>query len=129
MNGVVIHPDALGWETWDDPELAARSLVRWKLLISRQRTDSEAMCCGIAEIPPRAELVLHRHQPAEIYHVIGGEGVVEVAGVAHPVSTGSTIFIPADAPHRAACTGPVPLRFLFVFPTAGFDEVVYRFDC
>lgn len=128
MSGILVHPDAVEWETWGDPGLAARSPVRWKLLVARPRTDSDAMCCGIAEIPPGAELILHRHLPTEIYHVTGGEGLVEVGGVRHPVRAGSTIFIPADAPHRVACTGPVPLSFLFVFPTASFDEVAYRFD-
>lgn len=128
MPGIALHPDDLPWETWTDPDLAARSPVRWKLLVSRPRADTNAMCCGIAEIPPGAELVRHRHAPAEIYHVTGGEGVVEVDGVEHRVRVGSTVFIPSDAPHRAACSGTLPLSFLFVFPTASFDEVVYRFD-
>jgi quercetin dioxygenase-like cupin family protein len=62
------------------------------------------------------------------YHGLKGEGLVEVEGEPHRLRAGVSLFIPADARHRTTNTGPGPLRFLFVFPTDSFEEVVYRFE-
>jgi quercetin dioxygenase-like cupin family protein len=126
--GVAILPEALPWETWDDPDLAARSAVRWQLILSGSRTPTTAMSMGMAEIAPGGILPLHHHSPAEIYHVVSGQGLAEVEGVPHVLRPGVSLFIPGDARHRATNTAPSPLRFLFVFPTDSFEEVTYHFD-
>ncbi len=59
MAGVTIDPEGLPWETWDDPELAARSPLRWKLIFSGRRTPTEALSFGLAEFPPGAVVPLH----------------------------------------------------------------------
>ena len=128
MAGTTIDPEGLLWETWDDPELAARSPLRWRLIFSGRRTPTEALSMGLAEFPPGAVLPLHHHAPAEIYHGLDGEGLVEIEGEPHRLRAGVSLFIPADARHRTTNTGPGPLRFLFVFPTDSFEEVVYHFE-
>ena len=124
----MVDPEGLPWETRDDPVMAARSGTRWKLIFSARRTPTEAMSFGLAEFPPGAVLPLHRHAPAEVYHGLDGEGLVEVEGEPHRLRAGVSLFIPADARHRTTNTGPGPLRFLFVFPTDSLEEVVYHFD-
>ncbi len=52
MAGTTIDPEGLPWETWDDPELAARSPLRWRLIFSGRRTPTEAMTVGLAEFFP-----------------------------------------------------------------------------
>ena len=128
MQGTRVAFDELPWETWDDPDLAARSPLRWKLAFSGPRTPTGALSMGLAEFPPGAVLPLHHHAPAEIYHVLEGEGRTEIEGVPHELRAGVSLFIPANARHRTTNTGPGPLRFLFVFPTDSFEEVVYHFD-
>jgi quercetin dioxygenase-like cupin family protein len=128
MAGMTIDPERLPWESWDDPALAARSPLRWKLIFSGRRTATEALSFGLAEFPPSAVLPLHHHAPAEIYHVLDGEGLVEVEGVRHELRAGTSLFIPANARHRTTNIGPEPLRFLFVFPTDSFEEITYHFD-
>lgn len=128
MAGTRIDPDELPWETWDDAELAARSPLRWKLIFSGSRTPTEALSFGLAEFPPGAVLPLHHHAPAEIYHGLDGEGLVEIEGELHRLGAGVALFIPANARHRTTNTGTSPLRFLFVFPTDRFEDVVYHFD-
>jgi quercetin dioxygenase-like cupin family protein len=128
MAGTAIDPEGLPWETWDDPELAARSPLRWRLIFSGRRTPTEALSMGLAEFPPGAVLPLHRHAPAEVYHGLDGEGLVKIEGEPHRLRAGVSLFIPADARHRTTNTGAGPLRFLFVFPTDSFEEVVYHFD-
>jgi quercetin dioxygenase-like cupin family protein len=129
MAGTLIaHGEGEPWETWDDPALAARSPLRWRLIFSGRRTPTGALSMGLAEFPPGAVLPLHHHAPAEIYHVLEGEGLAEVEGEPHRLRAGASLFIPAGARHRTTNTGPGPLRFLFVFPTDSFEEVVYHFD-
>jgi quercetin dioxygenase-like cupin family protein len=128
MAGTSMALEELPWETWDDPGLADRSGVRWKLVFSGQRTPTGAMSVGLAEIGPGGVLPLHHHAPAEVYHVLEGQGRAEVEGVSHELRPGRLLFIPAGARHRTTNTGPGPLRFLFVFPTDSFEQVVYHFD-
>jgi quercetin dioxygenase-like cupin family protein len=116
------------WESWHDPRLAAISAVRWRLVASGERTPTAGMSAGIAEIAPDGVLPLHHHEPPELYHVIGGEGLAEVEGVAHALRAGVSLFIPGNARHRTTNTGRDPLRFLFVFPTDRFEDVTYRFE-
>ena len=128
MSGTRIVADELSWETWDDPDLAARSAVRWKLVFSGPRTHTGAMSMGLAEVAPGGVLPLHHHAPAEIYHVLEGEGRCEVEGMAHELRAGTSLFIPAGARHRTTNDGAAPLRLLFVFPTDSFEEIAYHFD-
>lgn len=128
MAGTLIDPEGPPWETRDDPELAARIGTRWRLIFSGRRTPTEAMTGGLAEFPPGAVLPLHHHAPAEVYHVLEGDGLAEVEGEPHRLRAGVSLFIPADARHRTTNTGAGPLRFLIVFPTDSFEEVVYHFD-
>jgi len=127
MKGVRIDITEAAWESWDDPEFAEKTKVRWKLIFSGQRTPTGLMSMGLAEIAPGGILPLHHHKPGEIYHVIDGEGVVEIEDVAHRLHSGVSVFIPPDAWHCTTTTGPKPLRFLFVFPTDSFEEIVYHF--
>ena len=124
----MVDPEGLPWETRDDPVMAARSGTRWKLIFSARRTLTQAMSFGLAEFPPGAVLPLHHHAPAEIYHVLDGDGLTEIEGEPHRLRAGVSLFIPANARHRTTNTGPGPLRFLFVFPTDSLEEVVYHFD-
>ena len=128
MAGTTITTDGLPWETWDDPELAARSAVRWKLFFSGPRTPTASMSMGLGEIAPGGVLLLHHHATPEIYHILEGEGLCEVDGAAHELRAGVALFIPAEARHRTTNAGAAPLRFLLVFPTDSFEQVAYRFD-
>ncbi|QOR38093.1 cupin domain-containing protein [Billgrantia diversa] len=122
-----VDTDDLPWETWDDPEFAARTRVRWKLIFTAEQTPTGVMSMGLAEIAPQGALPLHQHDPAETYHVLSGEGSIEVEGVSHRLHAGQSVFIPPLAWHETINTGPTPLRFLFTFPTDTFSEVAYRF--
>jgi len=124
----VIREGELDWESWDDAALAAKSPVRWKLLLAGERTGTTGFSLGVAEIPPGESLLLHHHGPPEAYYILEGRGATEIAGVKHEVAAGTTLYIPANALHRTVNTGDSPLKFLFIFPTDGFQEVAYHFD-
>ena len=124
----IIQSTDMPWETWRDPGLAARSPVRWKDLIGRDRGASQALSLGLAEIPPGATLARHRHAAPEIYYLLSGAGRVEVDGQGYPATAGSAIFIPGGAMHAFSNTGAITITFVYVFPVDTFAELAYEFD-
>jgi quercetin dioxygenase-like cupin family protein len=128
VTGTLIDPEEVPWQARGHPTLGIPIDTRWKLIFSGERTPTQAMTFGLAEFPPGTVLPLHRHEPAEIYHVLSGEGVTEIDGEPHRLRPGVSLFIPSNARHRTTNTGSETLRLLFVFPTSRFEEVVYHFD-
>ncbi len=125
---IILNQAELDWETWDDPDLVAKSPVRWKILISGERGPSSQLSIGIAEMTPGTLLPLHHHAPAETYYVISGHGYVTVDDQEASLSPGASVFIPANAKHSLRCTGTENLVFLFTFAADRFDEIVYHFE-
>lgn len=111
-------------EGWENPE---RGAVWWRTLISGDRSPTEALTMGVADVAERAPR-LHRHAQAEAYYVLSGEGVLRINGVDRPLSAGSAAFIPGGAPHAAWTIGHEPLRLVYVFAADAFEDVVYEFD-
>jgi len=108
---------------WDD----ARGRISFHTLVSAGMTPSSGLVAGLATVEPGGSLAKHRHAPAEIYHVVAGESVVTIDGVAHAVRPGSTVFIPANAWHQIDNRFDAPMRFFYVFPGDRFEEVEYVF--
>ncbi len=106
-----------------------RSGVSWKTLISSDRTPTDSITMGIAEIKPGApdEIHLHRHEPAEAYYVLSGNGYVSIDGVKTAVSIGSAVFVPSNALHAVGNSGKEVLRLLYVFGVNSFKDVEYVF--
>jgi len=103
--------------------------VDWWTLFSADRTDTQGMTVGVAEIPvgaPRPERG-HQHTQAELYYIISGSGEVVIEGEPTSVVAGDAVLIPGDIEHLAVNTGSVPLRLLYVFATDSFSDIVYRF--
>ena len=87
------------------------------------------MCAGIAVCPPRTgRLCPHRREQAEIYYIISGKGVMTIDSMEHHVEGGSTVFVPGNAEHGIVNEGEEELRWFYVFPTAAFGDIVYRFS-
>ncbi len=123
---VVLHEQDCPLESWSE----SRDRVVWRTLFSGDRTPTEGLTVGVAELAPTGEreVLTHRHAPPEVYYVLAGQGVVFVDEEQHALRPGSVVFVPADAEHAAANTGAEPLRLLYVFPTDSFDEVEYHFS-
>lgn len=124
---VVLHEDECEVESWNDE---TRALVRWRTLLSSDRTPTNSLTLGVAELPPGASkpIYTHRHAQVEAYYVLSGEGIVSIGGVEHPVRQGSAVFLPGDAEHGAVNTGTETMRLLYVFAADSFDQVEYRFS-
>jgi len=125
----VVHEDDCELEGWSDP---AHGPVRWRTLVSADRTPTEALTVGVVEIDAAeaGDSVVstpHRHAQAEVYYVLSGRGVVTIDGTDHPVDPGSTVFIPGGAAHRTRSLGPGSLRLLYAFAADSFEEIRYEF--
>jgi quercetin dioxygenase-like cupin family protein len=126
LSPTVVNETDLPEEAWNDP---VRGMVTWRTLLSGDRTPTEALTIGVAEVTEQAggEARLHRHAQTEAYYILSGRGVLHVAGEEHPLKAGSTAFIPGGAWHAARATGPEPLRLLYVFAADSFADIVYEF--
>ncbi|MFO7982863.1 MAG: cupin domain-containing protein [Desulfuromonadales bacterium] len=123
---IVIHEDECAPEGWDAP---LSSHFRWRTLISADRTSTDSLTLGLAEIDPGEfeGLSLHRHEQVELYYILAGEGVVSISGTDYFVRPGSTVFLPSNAEHGVRNTGAEQLRILYVFPVDSFSEIQYKF--
>jgi mannose-6-phosphate isomerase-like protein (cupin superfamily) len=122
----VIHEEECELEGADDGPFGS---LRWRTLISGDRTTSESLTVGVAELAPgeSRRLTLHCHTQAEVYYILSGEGTVAISGREHSVRAGSAVFIPGGAEHGALNTGNELLRLLYVFPSDSFSDVQYEF--
>ena len=124
----VVDQADLDWEGGEEANLATGTGIRWKLLVAGERTESEGLVTGIAEIAPGAALMRHHHEPAETYYVVSGQGEMEIEGRTRALGPGSAVYIPPDARHTVRCNGAEPLVFVFSFPRDRFDQIIYHFD-
>lgn len=122
----VIHEEECPFEPAHGP---TREVLRWRTLLSADRTPTDSLTVGVAELAPgrSQEFRPHRHAQAEVYYILSGEGTVAIAGKEHRVRPGTTLFIPGNFEHGATNTGTEPLRLLYVFPADSFDQIRYEF--
>ena len=120
----VILQEAGCEEGWDD-ELHGR--VQWRTLFSAERTPTEALTAGVAEIGAGDQLKVHRHAPPELYYLLAGQGMVTIEGVEYPVIANTAVFIPGNAAHGLRNTGQTTLRFFYVLAVNSFSDVEYIF--
>ncbi len=124
----IVDQADLEWEGGEGASLDAGKGIRWKLLITGERTETRDLATGIAEVAPGAELMHHRHEPAEIYFIISGRGEMDIEDRLQSVGPGCAVYIPPDVRHAVRCTGAEPLVLVFAFARDRFDEIAYHFD-
>lgn len=125
---IIINQAEFAWEGWDDPAIAAKSQIRWKVLVSGERGPSSGLVTGVAEFPAGTRLPLHHHEPAETYYVAGGTGHITIENHEAEIGPGSAVYIPPNAKHAVQCIGGEPLIFVFSFACDRFDQIIYHFD-
>lgn len=111
-------------ETWSDP---VRGDVTFRTIFGEDATTPD-FTAGVAHLPPGGWLGHHRHQPAELYYVLLGDGVLHIDGEEFAVATGTAAYVPSNSEHGIRNTGQGPLRLFYTFAVGSLDEVDYRFE-
>lgn len=87
------------------------SLIRE--LVRPETTGSRALSLAEATLAPGGQTYRHLHRRAEeIYYILAGTGVVEVAARVIPVEPGTAVLIPPGTEHCARNLGETPLVIL-----------------
>lgn len=86
-----------------------------KLLVHPETTGSRQIDHRISMYQPKAYVAPHTHKVQEqIYHVLEGEGLMEIAGVRRVVRRHDVIFIPPGIEHAIYNSGLQDLIFLVI---------------
>jgi quercetin dioxygenase-like cupin family protein len=99
--------------------------LTWRTLISGDRTPSNEVVFGVADFPPNGELHLHRHEPAEFYFGLSGDGTVTADGRTLHIAKGVAIFIPGNVEHGVVAGGD-GLSIAYGFAKNSYEDIVYR---
>lgn len=86
-----------------------------KLIVRPETCGAKALDYRISVYQPRAYVAPHRHRIQEqIYHVLDGEGLMEIEGERTVVRKDDIVFIPPGVEHAIYNTGLTDLRFIVV---------------
>ncbi|HEX4885050.1 MAG TPA: cupin domain-containing protein [Casimicrobiaceae bacterium] len=86
-----------------------------KPLVRPETAGSRLMDYRISTYQPMAYVQLHTHKVQEqVYHVLDGEGLMEMDGVRRVVRRHDVIFIPPGVEHGISNTGLTDLTFIVV---------------
>jgi len=94
-----------------------------KPLVMPETAQSRHIDYRISMYQPMAYVKRHKHRVQEqVYHVIEGEGLMEIDGKAQVVRKHDFIFLPPGVEHSISNTGLVDLVFLVVTSPVTDDE-------
>ena len=94
-----------------------------KPLVRPETAGSKLVDYRISTYQPMAYVETHTHKVQEqIYHVLEGEGLMEIAGSNHVVRKHDVIFLPSGVEHAISNTGLVDLIFLVITSPVSDDE-------
>ena len=86
-----------------------------KPLVMPETAGSRHIDYRISMYQPMARVALHKHKVQEqVYHVLDGEGLMEIDGKDRVVRKHDVIFLPPGVEHSIGNTGLVDLVFLVV---------------
>jgi quercetin dioxygenase-like cupin family protein len=111
----------------DDPATTFVSLVgnTYAMLITGEQTAGR-YCLIDMRVPDGGGPPPHRHDFEEMFTVLDGEVEFTFRGEQHVVRAGSTVNIPANAPHSFRNTSGAPARMLCMCTPAGQEEYFRR---
>jgi mannose-6-phosphate isomerase-like protein (cupin superfamily) len=99
---------------WEEPPAHIRGAYS-KMLVRPEPSGSRKLDYRVSVYQPMAYVEPHRHKIQEqVYHVLDGEGLMELDGERTVVRKDDVIFIPPGVEHAIYNTGMVDLRFIVV---------------
>ncbi|MFG1885922.1 cupin domain-containing protein [Micromonospora sp. NPDC049102] len=111
----------------DDPGTTFISLAgnTYAMLITGEQTNG-AYCLIEMRVPDGGGPPPHRHDFEEMFTVLEGEIEFTFRGEKHAAGAGSTVNIPANAPHNFRNVSGAPAGMLCMCTPAGQDEYFMR---
>ena len=86
-----------------------------KPLVNPENAGARHIDYRISMYQPMAHVKLHKHKVQEqVYHVLEGEGLMEIHGECRVVRKHDVVFLPPGIEHAISNTGLVDLVFLVV---------------
>lgn len=107
----------------DDPKSRHISVAggTYTILVSGEDTGGRYSLIDML-VPPGGGPPPHRHDFEEMFTILDGEIELTFRGEAHRANAGSTVNIPANAPHAFKNTSDKPARLLCMCAPAGQEE-------
>ena len=106
---------------WENPPAHSPGAIS-KMLVRPETAGSELMDFRISIYQPMSYVEPHTHKIQEqIYHILQGEGLMELDGEKRVVRPGDFIFIPPGVEHAIYNTGTIDITF-FVITTPPEDK-------
>lgn len=115
------------WE-YEQGEEGRDDVIRWRSLLSGEKTPTEKISMGTLELPQNAALPPHHHSPLEVYYITEGEGELLLGEELRRVKAGDVVYIPSNMTHAIKNLGEQLLKLVWVFPTDTWAEIVYYDD-
>lgn len=111
----------------DDPDTTYLFLAgdTYAMLISGEQTNGR-YCLIDMHVPDGGGPPPHRHNFEEMFTILEGEITFTFRGEEHVVGAGSTVNIPANAPHFFHNNSGAPARMLCLCTPAGQEEYFER---
>jgi len=107
----------------DDPKMRHVSVAGGTYTILVSGADTSGRYCLVDMlVPPGGDPPPHRHDFEEMFTILDGEIELTFRGKAHKASAGSTVNIPANAPHAFKNNSDKPARLLCMCTPAGQEE-------
>jgi quercetin dioxygenase-like cupin family protein len=126
-SGAAIPPDdvtkKLTVANPDDPKMRHISVAggTYTILVNGEETGGR-YCLVDMLVPPGGGPPPHRHDFEEMFTILNGEIELNFRGETHSASAGSTVNIPANAPHSFRNKSDKPARLLCMCTPAGQEE-------
>ena len=99
---------------WENPPGHSPGAIS-KMLVRPENADTKLLDFRISCYQPMDHVEPHAHKVQEqVYHVLEGEGMMELDGERNVVRSGNVIFIPPGVNHAIYNTGVVDLVFLVI---------------
>ncbi len=111
----------------DDPAVTHISLVgnTYTMLITGEQTNGQ-YCLIEMRVPDGGGPPPHRHDFEEMFTILEGEIEFTFRGDKHVAKAGTTVNVPANAPHNFRNVSGAPARMLCMCTPAGQDEYFLR---
>jgi quercetin dioxygenase-like cupin family protein len=122
---MIAHESSYDWE-YDG--VASEGALRWRTLVSGDRTPSSRLSVGVLEVPPGSELAPHHHHPQEVYYLTAGRAEVYLDGAWREARAGDVVYVPGDGRHGVRNRGDALCRLVWAFPTDTYTEIEYIDD-